>query len=97
MSLCRLTALYGLEEICDIKAGETILINAAAGAVGSVAGQIAKIKVIVFDKLTLYRIISRYQVLLPGITRSYFRVLTMQMRLIQFIFVYLKGENDFKK
>ncbi|KAI4881220.1 hypothetical protein NFI96_033455, partial [Prochilodus magdalenae] len=39
-----LTALYGLEEICEIKAGETILVNAAAGAVGSVVGQIAKIK-----------------------------------------------------
>ncbi|XP_036430227.1 prostaglandin reductase 1-like [Colossoma macropomum] len=39
-----LTALYGLEEICEIKAGETILVNAAAGAVGTVVGQIAKIK-----------------------------------------------------
>ncbi|KAK3554115.1 hypothetical protein QTP70_019208 [Hemibagrus guttatus] len=39
-----LTALYGLEEICKIKAGETLLVNAAAGAVGSVAGQIAQIK-----------------------------------------------------
>ncbi|MCJ8730267.1 hypothetical protein PDJAM_G00182410 [Pangasius djambal] len=39
-----LTALYGLEEICKIKAGETLLVNAAAGAVGSVVGQIAKIK-----------------------------------------------------
>lgn len=46
ISLCRLTALYGLEEICEIKAGETLLVNAAAGAVGSVTGQIAKIKVI---------------------------------------------------
>ncbi|KAF5881150.1 prostaglandin reductase 1, partial [Clarias magur] len=39
-----LTALYGLEEVCEIKAGETLLVNAAAGAVGSVVGQIAKIK-----------------------------------------------------
>ncbi|XP_062851428.1 prostaglandin reductase 1-like isoform X1 [Trichomycterus rosablanca] len=39
-----LTALYGLEEVCQIKAGETLLVNAAAGAVGSVVGQIAKIK-----------------------------------------------------
>ncbi|XP_058237437.1 prostaglandin reductase 1-like [Hemibagrus wyckioides] len=39
-----LTALYGLEEICKLKPGETLLVNAAAGAVGSVAGQIAKIK-----------------------------------------------------
>ncbi|XP_023654133.2 prostaglandin reductase 1 [Paramormyrops kingsleyae] len=39
-----LTALYGLEEICQLKAGETLLVNAAAGAVGSVVGQIGKIK-----------------------------------------------------
>ncbi|XP_041730914.1 prostaglandin reductase 1-like [Coregonus clupeaformis] len=39
-----LTALYGLEEVCEIKEGETLLVNAAAGAVGSVVGQIAKIK-----------------------------------------------------
>ncbi|XP_076150070.1 prostaglandin reductase 1-like isoform X1 [Alosa pseudoharengus] len=39
-----LTALYGLEEVCSIKEGETLLVNAAAGAVGSVVGQIAKIK-----------------------------------------------------
>ncbi|XP_018593736.1 prostaglandin reductase 1-like [Scleropages formosus] len=39
-----LTALYGLEEVCQLKAGETVLVNAAAGAVGSVVGQIAKIK-----------------------------------------------------
>lgn len=42
--LHRLTALYGLEEVCAIKSGETLLVNAAAGAVGSVAGQIAKLK-----------------------------------------------------
>ncbi|KAJ3585314.1 hypothetical protein NHX12_014035 [Muraenolepis orangiensis] len=39
-----LTALYGIEEILELKAGETLLVNAAAGAVGSVVGQIAKIK-----------------------------------------------------
>ncbi|XP_053158874.1 prostaglandin reductase 1 [Hemicordylus capensis] len=38
-----LTAYFALLEICRIKPGETVLINAAAGAVGSVAGQIAKI------------------------------------------------------
>lgn len=42
--LCRLTALYGIEEVLGLKAGETLLVNAAAGAVGSVVGQIAKIK-----------------------------------------------------
>uniref|UniRef100_A0AAQ5XUQ6 15-oxoprostaglandin 13-reductase n=1 Tax=Amphiprion ocellaris TaxID=80972 RepID=A0AAQ5XUQ6_AMPOC len=39
-----LTAVYGLEEILELKQGETLLVNAAAGAVGSVVGQIAKIK-----------------------------------------------------
>ncbi|XP_061921991.1 prostaglandin reductase 1 [Entelurus aequoreus] len=39
-----LTALYGLEEVLELKAGETLLVNAAAGAVGSVVGQIAKMK-----------------------------------------------------
>lgn len=40
----RLTALYGIEEVLGLQAGETLLVNAAAGAVGSVVGQIAKIK-----------------------------------------------------
>ncbi|CAL8377015.1 unnamed protein product [Boreogadus saida] len=39
-----LTALYGLEEVLGLQAGETLLVNAASGAVGSVVGQIAKIK-----------------------------------------------------
>nr|XP_061810792.1 prostaglandin reductase 1-like [Nerophis lumbriciformis] len=39
-----LTALYGIEEVLALKSGETLLVNAAAGAVGSVVGQIAKIK-----------------------------------------------------
>lgn len=39
-----LTALFGIEEVLDLKKGETLLVNAAAGAVGSVVGQIAKIK-----------------------------------------------------
>ncbi|XP_036372489.1 prostaglandin reductase 1-like isoform X2 [Megalops cyprinoides] len=39
-----LTALYGLEEVCAIRPGESLLVNAAAGAVGSTVGQIAKIK-----------------------------------------------------
>lgn len=42
--LSRLTALYGIEEVLGIQKGETVLVNAAAGAVGSVVGQIAKIK-----------------------------------------------------
>ncbi|KAF5917702.1 hypothetical protein HPG69_013538 [Diceros bicornis minor] len=39
-----LTAYFGLLEICGVKGGETVMINAAAGAVGSVVGQIAKLK-----------------------------------------------------
>ncbi|XP_038625893.1 prostaglandin reductase 1 [Tachyglossus aculeatus] len=39
-----LTAYFGLLDICDLKGGETVFVNAAAGAVGSVVGQIAKIK-----------------------------------------------------
>lgn len=38
------TAYFGLLRICEPKEGETVLVNAAAGAVGSMVGQIAKIK-----------------------------------------------------
>jgi len=36
------TAYRGITEICRPKAGETVVISAASGAVGSVAGQLAK-------------------------------------------------------
>ena len=39
-----LTAWYGLEEIGQPKAGETVVVSAASGAVGQVVGQIAKIR-----------------------------------------------------
>jgi NADPH-dependent curcumin reductase CurA len=39
-----LTAYFGITEIGQIKAGETVVVSNAAGATGSVAGQIAKIK-----------------------------------------------------
>lgn len=39
-----LTAYFGLLDICDPQPGETLVVSAAAGAVGSVVGQIAKIK-----------------------------------------------------
>lgn len=42
--LLRLTALFGIEEVLKLQKGETLLVNAAAGAVGTVVGQIAKIK-----------------------------------------------------
>src|SRR3984893_12587699 len=38
------TAWIGLLDICQPKAGETVVVSAAAGAVGGVVGQIAKIK-----------------------------------------------------
>lgn len=39
-----LTAYFGLLEIGQPKEGETVVVSGAAGAVGSVVGQIAKIK-----------------------------------------------------
>ncbi len=39
-----MTAYFGLLDIGKPEAGETVVVSAAAGAVGSVAGQIAKIK-----------------------------------------------------
>src|SRR5689334_6227292 len=39
-----LTAYHGLLEVGRPKAGETVVVSAAAGAVGSIVGQIAKIK-----------------------------------------------------
>ena len=39
-----LTAYFGLLEVCEPQAGETVFISGAAGAVGSIVGQIAKIK-----------------------------------------------------
>ncbi|XP_050716104.1 prostaglandin reductase 1-like [Eriocheir sinensis] len=38
------TAYFGLLDICEPKAGDTVLVNGAAGAVGSAVVQIAKIK-----------------------------------------------------
>lgn len=39
-----LTAYHGLHEVGEMKAGDVVVISAAAGAVGSVAGQLAKAK-----------------------------------------------------
>lgn len=38
-----MTAYFGLFEVCEPKAGETVLVTGAAGAVGSIVGQLAKI------------------------------------------------------
>jgi hypothetical protein len=37
------TAYYGLTDIAPVQAGETLVVSAAAGSVGSIAGQIGKI------------------------------------------------------
>jgi NADPH-dependent curcumin reductase len=39
-----LTAYFGLLDVAKVKQGETVVVSGAAGAVGSVVGQIAKIK-----------------------------------------------------
>jgi|SRR5579883_876276 len=39
-----LTAYFGLLDVCGPKPGETVVVSGAAGAVGSIVGQIAKIK-----------------------------------------------------
>jgi NADPH-dependent curcumin reductase CurA len=39
-----LTAYFGLIEVCRPQPGETVVVSGAAGAVGSLVGQIAKIK-----------------------------------------------------
>lgn len=44
LGLTGITAFLGLDKIGNLKSGETLLVSAAAGAVGSVAGQIGKIK-----------------------------------------------------
>ncbi|KAK6340821.1 hypothetical protein TWF696_009139 [Orbilia brochopaga] len=44
LGITGLTAYFGLEEIGKVQPGETVVVSGAAGATGSVAGQIAKIK-----------------------------------------------------
>lgn len=39
-----ITAYFGMTELCAPKAGETVLVSGAAGAVGSIAGQIAALQ-----------------------------------------------------
>jgi NADPH-dependent curcumin reductase CurA len=42
LGMTGLTAYFGVTDVLKAKAGETIVISAAAGAVGSIAGQVAK-------------------------------------------------------
>lgn len=44
LGMTGLTAYFGLFDIGELKEGESVLISGAAGAVGSVAGQIAKLR-----------------------------------------------------
>jgi NADPH-dependent curcumin reductase CurA len=44
LGMTGLTAYFGMLDIGKVKAGETVVVSGAAGAVGSVAGQIAKLK-----------------------------------------------------
>ncbi len=44
LGLNGVTAYFGLLDICDPQEGETVVVSTAAGSVGSVVGQIAKIK-----------------------------------------------------
>lgn len=44
LGLNGITAFYGLLDICDPQRDEAVVVSTAAGAVGSVVGQIAKIK-----------------------------------------------------
>ncbi|MDQ2812551.1 MAG: NADP-dependent oxidoreductase [Actinomycetota bacterium] len=44
LGMSGLTAYFGLLDVGRIKAGDTVVVSGAAGAVGSVAGQIVKIK-----------------------------------------------------
>ena len=42
--LCRATAYFGLFELLTPKEGQTLVVSGAAGAVGSIVGQLGKIK-----------------------------------------------------
>ncbi|XP_070551370.1 putative NADP-dependent oxidoreductase YfmJ [Ptychodera flava] len=44
LGMVGMTAYFGFVDICQPKEGETVVVNGAAGAVGSLVGQIAKIK-----------------------------------------------------
>src|SRR5713226_5899316 len=44
LGLNGLTAYFGLLDVCRPKAGDTVVVSTAAGAVGSAVGQIAKLK-----------------------------------------------------
>ena len=44
LGMTGMTAYFGLLDVCAMKEGDTVVVSGAAGAVGSIVGQIAKIK-----------------------------------------------------
>jgi NADPH:quinone reductase len=44
LGMTGMTAYFGFLDVCNPKPGETVVVSGAAGAVGSIVGQIAKIK-----------------------------------------------------
>lgn len=44
LGMTGLTAYFGVIEVCAVKPGDTLVVSGAAGAVGSAAGQIAKLR-----------------------------------------------------
>jgi NADPH-dependent curcumin reductase CurA len=44
LGMTGMTAYFGLLDVCAVKAGDTVVVSGAAGAVGSIVGQLAKIK-----------------------------------------------------
>ncbi len=44
LGMTGMTAYFGITEVAKVKEGDTVLVSGAAGAVGSIVGQVAKIK-----------------------------------------------------
>ena len=61
-----MTAFFGFLEICSPKEGEVVVVSGAAGAVGSLVGQIAKIKV-----NSICRVISHSDAHFSGGSRNF--------------------------
>ena len=48
-----MAANLGIVDVCEAKAGDVVVVSGAAGAVGSIVGQIAKIKVSYFRRQSI--------------------------------------------
>lgn len=53
-----MTAYFGFLDACHPKPGEIVYVNGAAGAVGNLVGQIAKIKVILITTESYISVLS---------------------------------------